>query len=65
MQKELEKYVIKGVGNYQLCAIKKNGSYSFIVPLNYIQEDKIIKSKNKQFLVLRHAIIKDVDFINF
>jgi len=65
LQKELEKYVIKGVGNYQLCAIKKNGSYSFIVPLNYIQEDKIIKSKNKQFLVLRHAIIKDVDFINF
>lgn len=65
MQKELEKYVIKGVGNYQLCVKKENGGHTFIVPLNYIQEDKIIKSKNKQFLVLRHALIEDIDFINF
>lgn len=65
MQKELEKYVIKGVGNYQLCVKKENGGHSFIIPLNYIQEDKIIKLKNKQFLVLKHAFIEDIDFINF
>jgi len=65
MTKERDKYVINGVGNYQLCVKKENGGHSFIIPLNYIQEDKIIKSKNKQFLVLRHAIIEDVDFINF
>ena len=65
MQKELEKYVINGVGNYQLCVKKENGGHSFIIPLNYIQEDKIIKLKNKQFLVLKHAFIEDIDFINF
>jgi hypothetical protein len=65
MKQESEKYVVNGVGNYQLCVIKENGNHPFIVPLNYICEDKIIKAKDKQFLVLRHAIIEDLDFINF
>lgn len=65
MNKEIDKYVIKGVGNYQLCVVKSNGNHSFVVPLNYIQEDKIIKSKSKQFLVLRHVVIEDIKFINY
>jgi hypothetical protein len=65
MQKEYNQYVIKGVGNYQLCITKDNNNPSFVVPLNYIQEDRIIKSKSKQFLVLRHVIVEDIDFINF
>lgn len=65
MQKELEKYVIKGVGNYQLCVVKENGNPPFVIPLNYMCEDKIIKTKEKQFLVLRHVFIEDIDFINY
>ena len=68
MKKERDKYVIKEVGNYQLCVRKANEvnvKHSFIVPLNYMNSDKIIKSRNKTFLVLRHAIIEDFDFLNF
>lgn len=65
MEEKQEKYVINGVGNYQLCVIKENGNHLFVVPLNCMCEDKIIKAKEKQFLVLRHAVIEDIDFINF
>ena len=68
MDKERDKYVIEEVGNYQLCVIKENKyhiKHTFIVPLNYINSDKIIKLRNKTFLVLRHAIIEDFDFLNF
>lgn len=53
------KFVIHGVGNYQLCFRDSK----LIVPLNEIREDKIIKSKNKTFLVIRHATIEK-DIVN-
>jgi hypothetical protein len=65
MKEEKDQYIIHGVGNYQICVLKDNGKYSFIAPLNYIQEDKIISSSKNKFLVLRHAIIEDKDFLNF
>ena len=47
---EDKEYSIMGVGNYQLCFSKH-----CIIPLNRMQEDKIILAKTKKFLVLRHA----------
>jgi len=55
--KEDSKYVIEGVGNYQLCFKGDEDTFKLIVPLNYVQEDKIIKGKNKSWLVIRHATV--------
>jgi hypothetical protein len=60
---EIEGYFIKDVGNYQLCT--KDTLNPFVAPMNAIQKDILIKSKTKTFLVLRHAILVDLDFINF
>lgn len=64
-KKEKDQYIVRGVGNYQICVLKDNGNHSFIVPLNLIQEDKIISANKNKFLVLRHAVIEDKDFLNF
>jgi hypothetical protein len=62
---EKDQYIIRGVGNYQICILKDSENHSFIVPLNLIQEDKIISSNKNKFLVLRHAVVEDKDFLNF
>jgi hypothetical protein len=56
-------YVIIDVGNYQLCGI--GVAKGFIVPLNAIMKDILVKSKIKTFLILKHALLVDLDFINF
>jgi len=56
-------YIIDGVGNYQLIIIKE-GNYKIVLPLNKIIEDKIIKTDKKSFLVLRNAIIQDIEVLN-
>lgn len=60
-----DQYTIRGVGNYQIGVLKDDEKYSFIVPLNLMQEDKIICTNKNKFLVLRHAFIEDKDFLNF
>lgn len=51
MKYEKDEYVISGVGNYQFYFD------NFILPFNKMQEDKIIHTDKKNFLVLRHATI--------
>ena len=63
--KEKDQYIIRRVGNYQIGVLTDNEKYSFIIPLNFIQEDKIICTNKNKFLVLRHAFIEDKDFLNF
>lgn len=63
--KEKDQYVTRGVGNYQICVLRDNENYSFIVPLNFMQEDKIIYTNKNKFLVLRHVFIEDKEFLNF
>lgn len=64
-KKGKDQYIIRGVGNYQICVLKNNGNHSFVVPLNLMQKDKIISSSKNKFLVLRHAVIEDKNFLNF
>lgn len=45
-------FVNVGVGNYQICFDE-----DFIIPLNYIQEDNVICTDKKNFIVLRHAFV--------
>lgn len=63
--KEKDQYITRGVGNYQICVLKDNEKYFFIIPLNFMQEDKIIYTNKNKFLVLRHAFIEDKEFLNF
>ena len=58
-------YIVREVGNYQLCMTYRIDGNKFIVPLNCMQEDSVVKSKSKKFLILKHAVITDLDFINF
>jgi len=51
MRQEMD-FVGVGVGNYQICFDE-----NFVVPLNAMQEDKIIYTDKKNYIVLRHAFV--------